>query len=184
MALDLGCEEQLRYLLVRALEGDSQAYRVFLEELAILLRGFLRKRLPRLPEEVEDLLQELLLAIHNQRHTYDRSVPVTAWVHGIARYKVVDLWRRRRRMEDLHEVFDDANELFGHSSHENVEAQLDLAALLAMLPDRQRLPIQYVKVEGASVADAAARTGMSISAVKVGIHRGLKMLSATIRKSQ
>jgi RNA polymerase sigma-70 factor, ECF subfamily len=141
----------------------------------------LRKRLTRLPGEVEDLLQELLLAIHNQRHTYDPGRPVTVWVQAIARYKLIDLMRRRARAEDLHVEFDDESELFAHSLQQATDARLDVAALLEILPDRQRLPIQYVKVEGASIADAAARTGMSLAAVKVGIHRGLKVLSAKIR---
>ena len=174
-------EDQLRDLLILALAGDSRAYQAFLRELTVHLRAFLRKRLARLPEEVEDLLQELLLAIHNQRHTYDRSRPVTAWVRAIARYKLIDLLRRRSRIEELHDQFDDDSELFAHCVQQTTDARLDIAALLQILPDRQRLPILYVKVEGASIADAAARTGMSVSAVKVSIHRGLKMLSAKIR---
>jgi RNA polymerase sigma-70 factor (ECF subfamily) len=176
-------EDALRNLLISALAGNSGAYRAFLQELTVHLRAFLRKRLLRLPWEVEDLLQELLLAIHNQRHTYDPSRPVTVWVRSIARYKLVDLMRRRSRVEDLQDEFDDESELFAHSLQPTTDARLDVAALLAILPDRQRLPILYVKVEGASIADAAARTGMSVSAVKVGIHRGLKVLSAKIRSA-
>ena len=64
------------------------------------------------------------------------------------------------------------------------EARRDLAVLLAELPDRQRLPIQYVKIEGVSVAEAAQRTGLSASAVKIGVHRGLKRLAAKLRESR
>jgi RNA polymerase sigma-70 factor (ECF subfamily) len=46
-------------------------------------------------------VQETLLAIHNQRHTYDAGQPLTAWVHAIARYKLVDLLRRRAVREAL-----------------------------------------------------------------------------------
>jgi RNA polymerase sigma-70 factor (ECF subfamily) len=44
---------------------------------------------------------------------------------------------------------------------EAAEARYDIAKLLDQLPDRQGLRIQYVKIEGASVADTAARTGES-----------------------
>jgi RNA polymerase sigma-70 factor (ECF subfamily) len=176
-------EDQLRQLLILALAGDSRAYAAFLRDLTIHLRAFLRKRLARLPEEVEDLLQELLLAIHNQRHTYDRSRPVTVWVQAIARYKLIDMLRCRSRVEALQDEYDDESELFAHSAQQSTDARLDVAALLEILPDRQRLPILYVKVEGASIADTAARTGMSASAVKVGIHRGLKVLAAKIRSA-
>jgi RNA polymerase sigma-70 factor (ECF subfamily) len=89
-------EERLRSLLVRGLVGDEPAYRIFLGELAAHLRSWLRGRLARLPEEVEDLLQELLLAVHNQRHTYEPKQPLKPWVHAIARYKFIDLLRRLR----------------------------------------------------------------------------------------
>ena len=173
-------EERLRSLMLRSLAGDASSYHIFLGELATHLRSFLRKRMARLPEEVEDLVQELLLVMHIQRHTYDKNLPLTVWVHSIARYKLIDLLRRRSRSDALHYVLDDCEELFAPSEGEVVEAQHDIAKLLEQLPDRQRLPIQYVKVEGASVADTAARTGMSVSAVKVGIHRGLKALAAKI----
>jgi hypothetical protein len=87
-------EERLRSLLIRGLVGDASAYHLFLGELTAHLRSFLRRRMSRLPEETEDLVQELLLAIHNQRHTYDPGQPLTAWVQAIARYKLVDLLRR------------------------------------------------------------------------------------------
>ncbi len=91
----IAAEDRLRDLLVRGLAGDAAAYHVFLKELSAHLRAFLRRRLSGLPDEVEDLVQEALLAVHNQRHTYDAGQPLTAWLHAIARYKLVDLLRRR-----------------------------------------------------------------------------------------
>ena len=176
-------EERLRSLMLRSLADDASSYRLFLDELATHLRSFLRKRLARLPEEAEDLVQELLLAIHSQRHTYDAKLPLTAWVHAIARYKLIDLLRRRSRSDLLYDSLDEAGELFAASDSEAAEARYDIATLLEQLPDRQRLSIQNVKIEGASVADAVARAGMSVSAVKVGIHRGLKTLAAKIRSN-
>lgn len=173
-------EEHLSSLLARGLVGDEVAYRFFLGELASHLRSWLRGRLARLPDEIEDLLQELLLAVHNQRHTYDPKQPLKPWVHAIARYKIIDLLRRRSRNEMLNDPLDDEDELFVAGDGEAAEARYDLAKLLHDLPDRQRLPIVFVKIEGESVADVAKRTGMSESAVKVGIHRGLKALAAKI----
>lgn len=174
-------EERLRSLLLRGLVGDASAYHIFLSELTAHLRSFVRRRLAHLPEEVEDLVQELLLAIHNQRHTYDSAQPLTAWVQAIARYKLIDLLRRRSRTNGLHDPLDDDYDLLAAADGDAAEARYDLAKLLQQLPDRQRLPILYVKIEGRSVADAAKRTCMSESAVKVGIHRGLKALAGRIR---
>ena len=174
-------EERLKELLIRGLAGEAPAYHSFLEELTVYLRAFLRKRLAQMPDEVEDLVQESLLAVHNQRHTYDARQPLTPWVFALARYKLIDLLRRRSRNEMLNDPLDDESELFGASDGEASDARRDVARLLDQLPDRQRLPIVHMKLEGLSVAEAARVTGMSESAVKVGVHRGLKVLAAMIR---
>ena len=175
-------EDRLRDLLVRGLAGDAPAYHACLKELSAYLRAFLRRRLARLPDEVEDLVQETLLAIHNQRHTYDADQPLTAWVHGIARYKLVDLLRRRAVREALNDPLDDELDVFASSDTEAADARRDVAKLLERLPDRQRLPIIRMKLEGLSVAETARTTGMSESAVKVGVYRGLKALATMIRR--
>ena len=161
--------------------GDTAAYHRFLKVLSAHLRAYFRKRLFQRPDEVEDLVQETLLAVHNQRHTYRPEQPLTAWVHAIARYKLIDLLRARSSREALTDPLDDELEVFASSDTEAAEAKKDLNKLLAGLPDRQRLPIVHVKVEGLSVVEAAQLTGMSESAIKIGIHRGLKALAARIR---
>jgi len=174
-------EERLRSLMLQSLAGDAAAYRMFLDELTARLRSYLRRRLGGLPDEVEDLLQELLLAVHNKRHTYDPKQPLTSWVQAIAHYKLVDLLRRRSRSNALTDPLDEDDQVFATTANAATEAKYDVEKLLRGLPDRQRLPILYVKIEGASVTDTAVRTGMSESAVKVGIHRGLKALAERIR---
>ena len=174
-------EERLRQLLIRGLAGDAPAYHAFLQDLSAHLRAYLRRRLARLPDEVEDLVQESLLAIHNQRHTYDAGQPLTAWVHAIAKYKLIDLLRRRAKRDLLNDPLDDQFDLGSSADTEAAEARRDLGKLLERLPERQRLPIVHMKLEGLSVAQTARITGMSESAVKVGVHRGLKALAAMIR---
>jgi RNA polymerase sigma-70 factor (ECF subfamily) len=174
-------EDRLKDLLVRGLAGDGAAYHRFLGELSGHLRAFLRRRLARMPDDVEDLVQETLLAVHNQRHTFDAAQPLTAWVHAIARYKLVDFLRRRSRRDLLTEPLDDELGVLSSADADAAEARRDLARLLETLPERQRMPIVYVKVQGLSVIEAARLTGMSASAVKVAVHRGLKALAAKIR---
>ena len=174
-------EERLRELLVRGLGGDAVAYHAFLRDLSAHLRAFLRRRLAHFPDDIEDLVQESLLAVHNQRHTYDVEQPLTAWVHAIAKYKMVDLVRRRANRDLLTEPLNDENDVFSSADADAAEARRDVAKLLEELPDRQRLPIIYMKLQGLSVVETARITGMSASAVKVGVHRGLKALAAKIR---
>lgn len=176
-------EARLRGLLLCGLSGDALAYQAFLKELSTHLRSFLRRRMPRLPDEVEDLVQESLLAIHNQRHTYDPDQPLSTWVQAIARYKLVDLLRRRSVKESLTDPLDETSEIFATNDNVASEANRDIKVLLEELPDQHRLPIIHVKLQGLSVKEAAAKTGMSESAIKVGIHRGLKILAARMRES-
>lgn len=133
------------------------------------------------PHDVEDLVQETLLALHLQRGTYDATAPVTAWLHAIARHKLVDLLRRRGRYEMLLEPLDDLPEASHPTCAEETTARRDLAILLDELPAAQRQAILDTRIEGLSVAEAALRTGMSESAVKVSVHRGLKRLAKIIR---
>ena len=167
-------------LLVRGLEGNTQAYHEFLSGLSGYLRSFLMRRLSGLPDEVEDLVQESLLAIHNKRHTYDRRQPLAAWVHAIAKYKLVDFLRGSANRESFNTALDDETEFFSSSTMEAAEARRDIMKLLDQLPEKQRMPIIHTKLEGFSVEEAAQMTGMSESAVKVGVHRGLKALAAML----
>ncbi|MFG0323375.1 sigma-70 family RNA polymerase sigma factor [Pseudomonas putida] len=173
-------EARLKALLLRGLTGDQLAYQDFLGTLALHVRAFLRSRLSRRPAEIEDMVQDVLLAVHNARHTYQAQQPLTAWVHAIARYKLADHLRSVSRREARHDVLDDDAQLFAISEVESAEASRDLTKLLKQLPERQRLPIVHVKLEGLSVEETAQLTGLSSSAVKVGIHRGLKALSRLI----
>lgn len=175
-------EMRLRNLLLKGLEGDASSYQSFLKELSTHLRGYFRVRLYQMQDEVEDLVQEGLLAVHNQRHTYDPGQPLTAWVHAIARYKLIDRLRRHSGREGLHDPLDEESAIFAHSDTEAADAQRDLAGLLERLPDQQRLPIVHMKLGGLSVAETAKLTGMSESAVKVGVHRGLKALADLLGK--
>lgn len=175
-------ERQLRGLFLAGLEGDVQAYQSFLQALGGNLRAFLRKRLSYACSDIEDIVQEILIAVHNGRHTYEPDQPLTAWTYAIARYKMTDYLRGRYRYDAWNESLEDQQqELFAESDEEAAQARRDVDKLLAQLPDRHRLPIMYVKLQGLSVAEAAQLTGLSESAVKVGIHRGIKALAAKIR---
>lgn len=90
-----------------ALDGDGAAYERLLGAIAAMLRGVARARLVRLglgPDEAEDVVQEILMALHRRRETWDPSRPFLPWLHGIAEYKLLDAARRlgraRRRAAD------------------------------------------------------------------------------------
>ena len=177
-------ESVLKPLWLRAQAGDEAAYRQCLTLLAARLRAYLRRRLAAFPDEVEDLVQETLLALHLQRGTYDPTQPVSAWAVAIARHKLVDHWRRHGRREALHEPIDDVDEQLLAADPDDGGARRDLQTLLQDLPQAQQQAIVLTKLDGLSVAEAAQRTGASESAIKVQVHRGLKRLAALVRREE
>ncbi len=173
-------EVALRAGFVASRGGNSVAYNACLKTLAGYLRAFFRKKLQRVPDDIEDLVQETLIAVHNQRHTYDANQPFTAWAYAIARYKLVDRYRQFARHDAQNDTLDEFHELTIGEDDNAHEAKRDVAKLLESLPEKQRTPIQLVKLEGLSVAEAAEKTGQSESAIKVNVHRGLKALAAKL----
>ncbi|MGX1323184.1 RNA polymerase sigma-70 factor (ECF subfamily) [Bradyrhizobium sp. USDA 377] len=163
-------------------DGDAAAHRVLLERLSRHLRAYYKGKLAKIGRgatEAEDLVQEAVLAIHLQRHTYDPEEPLTPWVYAIARYKLIDFLRRNRAsVADV--PIDEAHEVTANDDHLGAESSFDVRRLLKHLPEKMRCAIEAVKLDGLSVAEAARRCRISEPAVKVNIHRGLKALAASI----
>jgi RNA polymerase sigma-70 factor, ECF subfamily len=174
-------ETDLHDCLTLARLGDDDAYRRLLEGISSLVHKYARRRLIGLDADVEDLVQDVLLAVHLKQHTYDVSRPITAWVHTIARYKLIDFWRlKTRRAEDALST-EDAEAFADASDIHATETAPELKALITRLPRLQQAVIRLVKLQGYSVQEAATRLQISPSAVKVYTHRGIKKLAEQLR---
>lgn len=170
-------EEQLRIWMIGGLDGDAAAYTALLAALAILLRSFFARRLRGANDDVEDLVQETLMAVHLRRATYDRDRPFTAWAYAVARYKMIDHFRRLRAhvsIEGLEEI------LIAEGFEDACSANMDVARLLDGISPKQAKAIRDTRLSGLSTAEAAKAGGMSESDVKVSVHRGLKALAAKL----
>ena len=168
----------LKALMVRGLAGDAAAHAELLSRMSVYLRRYFARKLSSGDADVEDLVQETLLAIHLKRETWDAAQPFTSWAYAIAHYKLIDQFRRRRvrRVEPL-----EAAESLFSTDAEDSAARLDIDRLLGELPDRQRQVLADVKIAGLSTTEAARKSGMSESAVKVSVHRSLKALMRRVR---
>jgi RNA polymerase sigma-70 factor, ECF subfamily len=179
-------DKELSALMRVSLSGDAVAYRSLLNRLSAILRAYYKDKLThigRSAAEAEDLMQEALMAIHTRRHTYDPALPLSPWVYAIARYKLIDHLRRTRgSVTDL--PIEYAEELMAQDDYVGTDSASDLTKLLDQLPDKMRRAIQFVKLDGLSVAEAASQCGMSKSAVKVNVHRGLKALAASVARER
>jgi RNA polymerase sigma-70 factor (ECF subfamily) len=126
-------------------------------------------------DEVEDLTQEVLLALHRQRHTFDPRYPVTAWVYAIARYKRMDHHKHFAKGPEFID-FEGVHDELMHDPQSRHEAQWDVQVMLRDLPDKQRHVIEMVKLQGCSLKEVSVMTGQTETWVKVNVHRGLKKL--------
>ncbi len=170
-------------LMTAAADGDAGAYARLLTVLAPTIRsGALRacRRYGASTSEVEDVVQEALLAIHLKRHTWRNGDPVGPWVRAIAKYKLIDSLRRRTRRKEI-DIEDFADTL----PAENVDdsnAAGDVERLLVLLPARDQTILRLVSIEGHSNREAGEKLGMNETAVRVALHRSLKRLAGLLRK--
>ena len=164
--------------MIAGLDGDGAAYAQLLAALGGYLRAHFRRRLGAGAADVEDLVQETLIAIHLKRGVYDRGQPFTPWAYAIARYKLMDHYRRLGARH--HVPLDDAGDLFSSENPEEGAVRRDIEKLLARLPRKQRELLRDVKITGLSMQEAAARSGVSVSAAKVSVHRGMKRLEREV----
>jgi RNA polymerase sigma-70 factor (ECF subfamily) len=183
--VDVHAEEvELRALMLAGLDGDAPAHVALLKRLSTRLRAYFKNQLRRIgrgPVEAEDLTQETLIAIHTRRHMYDRTQLFTPWVQAIARYRLTDYLRRTKssaRDTSIEEVQDSLSE----EEPVGTDTRLDLEALLTRLPVKMRRAIELVKLRGLTTNEAAAASGMSPSAVKVSVHRGVKALAVLVKR--
>ena len=168
-------------LLTEANAGDPRAYEQFLRVIAPVLRNIVRTRGTGLGEAAcEDVVQEVLLAIHLKRHTWNPGSPVRPWLYAITRYKVADAFRARGRRIDL-PIEDFLDDLAAEVCVDPTEAA-DMDKMIGMLDTRSADLVRMIGRDGASTAEAGAALNMTEGAVRVALHRALKRL-ARLRES-
>ena len=166
--------------MLEALAGNEASYRTLLADVAVRLRAYYGRRLPdEHASASEDLVQDTLIALHTRRFTYDVNRPFTAWLYAIARYKLVDQVRTTRGRR--HVPIDEVDDLVAPEASDVSIAQMDLDRLLDTIPAKTRDLVRAVKIEGRSISEASAASGLSEAAVKVSIHRALKRLANRIK---
>ena len=171
-------------MMKAAMAGDEGVYRRLLEELGRTVRAMARAAFARArlgDADVEDAVQETLLAIHLKRHTWDPSLTLAPWVNAIARHKIIDAMRRRgaRRAEPI----EDFEDFLAAPEEDDPHALSDARKLMQALNPRQRDIVQSISLDGQSISATAARLNMTEVAVRVALHRALKSLGAVWRKS-
>ena len=184
-----GEEEHLASLMRAAQSGDRGAYTMLLHALVPLVRVTVRRRFGFLqPQDIDDLVQDVLLSMHASRATYDPARPFLPWLKAIARNRTADGARRHVRRV-AHEVLADPPPETFPTGDANTTANgygdaEALAQAMTRLPLGQRQAIELTKLREMSLKEAAAATGMSIGALKVSVHRGLSALRKALGASK
>jgi RNA polymerase sigma factor (sigma-70 family) len=171
-------EVQLKAWMIGGLDGAAACQTRLLRALVPVLEAFYRRRMQDDRDAIDDLVQETLIAVHTRRATYDRDRLFSGWLFAIARYKMVDHFRRGGRtctIEGLEDI------LMAEGFEDASSARLDIDRLLDELPAKQAAAIRATRLDGLSTAEAAQQAKMGESDVKVSVHRGLKALAARFR---
>jgi RNA polymerase sigma-70 factor (ECF subfamily) len=176
-------EDEWTGLMRLAISGDSAAYQRLLKAVSPVLRAGARRGLARAGQPIdqsEDIVQDILLAVHLKRHTWDANAPFAPWLFAIARNKLIDALRRRGRRVFVN--IDDFAETIPDEPAAETASANEISTVLQTLPPRQRDVLQSIAVESASIKDTAAKFAMSEGAVRVALHRALAGLTAKLRE--
>jgi RNA polymerase sigma-70 factor (ECF subfamily) len=164
--------------MAAAQAGDARAYDRFLRAALPLLRTIARRRI-RDFAEAEDAVQDAMLTIHQLRHTYDPTRPIRPWLVAITERRAIDRLRRSGRRAGRETPIEDFGETLADplaNRGEERVAAAELRAAVAELPLAQRTALGLAKLADLPLAEASARSGMSVGALKVATHRAVKAL--------
>lgn len=157
--------------MAAAQKGDRDAYAALLDEIGPMVMRVLRSRVPS--DEVQDLYQDVFMALHRARHTYQPQRPLEPWLFAIVRHVVSD-HRERNRRRAAHEVLVASPPPRAVEGDGHVKTQLGQA--LRRLTPGQREALQLLHVDGIPLAAAARRVGAAPGTLKVRAHRAYKLL--------
>jgi RNA polymerase sigma-70 factor (ECF subfamily) len=174
-------EEDWAAAMRAAQQGCGASYARLLGEIAAALRGPVRGRLARFGSsdaETEDVVQEVLIAIHRKRDTWDPARPFLPWLAALTRHRVIDATRRlgRARGRAAAATVDEMADVLPAPTPTPAPLAGERARMIAALPARERGVVAALGLEGQSVAAAATRFAISEGAVRVAFHRGLARL--------
>ena len=177
-------EEKWAGMMRAALAGNEAVYRRVLDEIGRAVRPMARGAFSRARQgdaDIEDVVQETLLAIHLKRQTWDGGPKLAPWVNAIARHKIIDAMRRRgvRRFEPI----EDFEAVLPAPADEDPHQRSDVERLMESLSPRAKEIVKSISLEGQTIADTASRLSMTEVAVRVALHRALKSLAEAWRRS-
>jgi|SRR5215469_3817173 len=164
-------------LMARAQDGDRYAYRALLTAITPYIRALARRAL-RDAADIDEVVQDVLLTLHEIRHTFDPNRPFAPWFATIARRRIVDRVRfnANHTAQKMASTAALLTETPSGTGEPHQEEQERLCEAINALPARQRRAIELLKLRGLTLREVSQQTGMSIGSLKAATHRALKTL--------
>ena len=164
-------------LMRAANRGDQRSYAVLLRQITPVVRGIVRARGSTLGhDQCEDIVQDVLLAIHTKRQTWHEDAPLRPWLYAVTRHKVIDAFRARGQRVTL--PIDDMTEVLAAPEGPDPFEASDMDRVINQLAPRAAEIVRAIGIDGATTAETGNKLGMSEGAVRVALHRALKSLAS------
>ena len=167
----------------KAQNGDSQAYKVLLQEIYPVVEKYIMKRMGRMIS-AQDATQECITAIHNARHTFNPEKKFRPWMFAIVKYKSIDMLRKQQRRW-AREVMDDdyiATVSEPATNIDSKETQELVREALSKLPEGMRRAVELTKVQGLNTKEASEKEGISEVALRSRVSRAYKILRKNLER--
>lgn len=172
-------DDKLRELMIRSQAGDQSSYKEFLALVYPLIQAKIRKKVFN-DDDCHDVIQEVMVSIHQSLATYDSAYPIHPWLHTICQRRVIDYIRKASKFNELHDrqEFDVTNAV----GAANIESEVEKYEVLQPLNEQTKTAVILTKVYGLTTAEAATQLGMKENALRTRLSRAFKDIEKFLKK--
>ncbi|MBL4782570.1 MAG: sigma-70 family RNA polymerase sigma factor [Porticoccaceae bacterium] len=168
-------EQRWSSLMAAAQGGNERDYETLLSELCAFIEGYLRSRIGH-HQSIDDWVQDILIAIHQGRHTYNPQRPIRPWLFAIIRHQTIDGMRRQKSYRKMLESQTQDHTCAEDQIQAAEDASLLEGCLFKALKPQHREALTLTKIIGLSCKEAAVQLGVTEVTLKVRVHRAIKQL--------
>ncbi len=177
----LSRDQQWVIWAIAAQKGDQRAYGRLLKDIAVFVRAYTAGSLAN-SDWAEDIAQDVLLSVHKSLQTYSPEMPFRPWLISIVHFRRADFLRKHYSKHDHRKAPLDEESLGKNYVTEPRHAgeYKDIERALNSLSQKQRTVFEMMKIQGYTAQEVSDQTGMSVSAIKVSVHRTLEKIKGIL----
>jgi RNA polymerase sigma-70 factor, ECF subfamily len=149
------------------------------EEFSEPLKRFIKKRIAN-EQDVEDVLQEIFIKIHNNIEGLTNYNKIHAWVYRITRNTIIDYYRRNHNNLEIAELSENLEDSLEEEVTANTEIAACLKVMIDNLPEVYKQAILLTEYQNVTQKELSEKLGISISGAKSRVQRARKMLKGML----